>query len=74
MAEEKRLAWTADELARLLGTTRKAVYAQAAQGRLPAVRLGRRILFPAAAVERWLNKQAAAQEAAPNGSNEKAAR
>jgi excisionase family DNA binding protein len=62
MAEEKRLVWTAKELAQLLGTTRKAVYAQASRQRLPAVRLGRRILFPVAAVERWLNEQAAGGE------------
>lgn len=50
----ERLAWTAEELARMLGTTRKAIYAQVAAGRIPHMRIGRRVLFPVGDVERWL--------------------
>jgi excisionase family DNA binding protein len=53
----ERLAYTADELAARLGITRKALYAQVAAGRIPHVRLGRRVFFPAKAVEDWLNSR-----------------
>lgn len=48
------LVFTADELAGLLGVDRKTVYEFATRGEIPCRRLGRRILFPRAAIERWL--------------------
>jgi excisionase family DNA binding protein len=48
------LVYTADELARMLGIDRKTVYDFASRGVLPCRRLGRRILFPRSAIERWL--------------------
>jgi excisionase family DNA binding protein len=44
--DEDRMFLTAEEVGRYLGLRRSRVYELAAGGRLPAVRLGRRILFP----------------------------
>ena len=49
------LLLTAADMAALLRTTRKAVYAQSERGQLPGVvRIGRRLLFRRADVHRWL--------------------
>ena len=46
---------TADEVAELLRTSRKAIYAMIERGQLPGVtRLGRRILVQRADLLRWL--------------------
>ena len=51
---------TADELADLLRTTRKAIYAAVSRGQLPGVvRLQRRVLFDEAEVVSWLSKRRA---------------
>lgn len=56
--ESKRLTYTAKELGALLGLSSKAVYSQVGRGRLPKpVHIGRRLLFPVSAVERWLEQQ-----------------
>ena len=47
-------AYTARELATMLGVDRKTVYIAAKLGQLPHRRLGRRIVFPKAAVDDWL--------------------
>ena len=44
------------EAARLLGIGRDSAYALIREGRLPAVRIGRRILVPRAALERWVEE------------------
>jgi excisionase family DNA binding protein len=48
------LVFTADELAGLLGVDRKTVYDGASRGDIPCKRVGRRVLFPRVAIERWL--------------------
>jgi excisionase family DNA binding protein len=48
------LVYTADELAELLGVDRKTIYDFATRGEIPCKRLGRRILFPRAAIAAWL--------------------
>ena len=49
---------TVDEVAELLRTTRKAVYAKIDRGQLPGmIRLSRRILFDAGVLRRWLDEQ-----------------
>jgi excisionase family DNA binding protein len=48
------LVYTADELAALLGLDRKTIYDFATRGEIPCKRLGRRILFPRAAIAAWL--------------------
>jgi excisionase family DNA binding protein len=50
------LVFTADELAALLGVDRKTVYDGASRGVIPCRRLGRRVLFPRVAIERWLEE------------------
>lgn len=45
---------TVDEAARRLGIGRRLAYRCCAEGTLPAIRLGRRWVIPAAAVERLL--------------------
>ena len=52
---EDRLTLTAPELARLLGVDRKTVYEGAASGQIPSIRVGRRLLFPRAAIDAWLS-------------------
>lgn len=48
------LVYSADQLAELLGLDRKTVYDYAARGAIPCKRLGKRVLFPRIAIERWL--------------------
>ncbi|MEW5934470.1 MAG: helix-turn-helix domain-containing protein [Bacillota bacterium] len=54
VSSSERLAYTAGELAARLGITRKALYGQLAAGRIPHVRVGRRVYFPVRAIEDWL--------------------
>lgn len=46
--------YTADEIAVMLACDPKTVYAAAARGELPCRRLGRRVIFPRAAIDAWL--------------------
>jgi excisionase family DNA binding protein len=48
---------SADDLADALGMSRRWVYAQVEQNRLPAYKLGRSLAFELSAVRRWLAKQ-----------------
>lgn len=59
--QEQRLTLTVPEVARLLGLGRNQTYALARAGRLPVIRLGKRLLVPRAALERWLEEQARVQ-------------
>lgn len=57
---------TADEVAALLRTTRKAIYAMVERAQLPgAIRLGRRLLFRRDDLLSWLDERRAAS---PGGS------
>jgi len=52
---------TADEVAALLRTSRKAVYVMAGRGLVPGVtKIGRRILFRTATLLQWLDQQQSA--------------
>ncbi len=51
---EERATLTIDQAARVLGISRKLAYRLARDGRLPAVRLGRRWVISRAALERLL--------------------
>lgn len=53
-AAVERATLSADEVAALLGVDRKSVYAAAARGELPSRRVGRRVIFPRAALLAWL--------------------
>jgi excisionase family DNA binding protein len=51
---------TADEVASLLRTTRKAIYIMAERGALPGVvRIGRRLLFRRDTLLHWLRQKSA---------------
>lgn len=54
--EADRLTFTVPEAGRLLGISRGAAYAAAADKTLPTVRIGRRLLVPRASLERLLNR------------------
>ena len=53
---EKRLTFTVVEAATLLGIGRNSAYEAIKAGILPSVQIGRRILIPRAALERFLLK------------------
>lgn len=53
------------ELATWLGTTREAVHVRRSRGQLPpAIRIGRRIFWRRAVLERWLREQERLDKAA----------
>jgi len=52
-----RLTLTADEVAEILGIGRSAVYESIRRGDLPALRFGRRIVVPRAALLRLLGEE-----------------
>jgi len=54
LGEAERLTLTVEEAAHLLGISRGLAYELARSGRLPVVRLGRRLLVPKVALERML--------------------
>jgi excisionase family DNA binding protein len=49
------LTYTVEEVAAMLGTARSATYEAVREGRIPAVRLGRRWLIPRERFHAWLN-------------------
>ena len=51
---ESRLVYTVEEAATLLGISRSFAYEAVQNGRIPSMRIGRRILVPKAALERFL--------------------
>jgi excisionase family DNA binding protein len=53
-AAPDRLTVRVEDAAELLGISRGAAYARAADGSLPTIRLGRRLLVPRAALEKML--------------------
>ena len=55
MGETDRLTLTVEEAAHLLGISRGLAYELARSGKLPVIRLGRRLLIPRIALERMLN-------------------
>jgi excisionase family DNA binding protein len=52
---QDRLAVTVDEASELLGISKWLGYEMVAQGKLPALRLGRRLIIPLSALERLLD-------------------
>jgi len=53
---QERLCLSVPEAAKILGISRGLAYELARSGRLPALRFGRRLLIPRAALERMLNE------------------
>ena len=52
--EGYRLTYNVDEAAKLLGLGRAATYQGIERGEIPSIRIGKRILVPRAALERFL--------------------
>lgn len=51
-----RLCVTVPEAARMLGISRNFAYQLVREGKLPSIRLGKRVLIPLAALEKMLEK------------------
>ena len=52
--KQESLTMTVEEAAAALGISRNLAYAAARDGRIPAIRIGRRLLVPRRALERLL--------------------
>ena len=63
-SKPERLALTVEEAAKALGIGRGLAYEGVRTGKIPSVRIGRRVLVPRAALERVL-ADAAARRAGP---------
>lgn len=61
MKKKDRITYSVDEVAQMLGISRGLAYEMVARGELPSVRLGRRLLIPCRAFERWLDEAVAPQ-------------
>lgn len=59
---EKTLLYRAAEVARMTGLSRQGIYQLAAEGRIPCVRIGRAVRFPADALDTWIQKLTEQQE------------
>jgi excisionase family DNA binding protein len=59
---EKRLVFTVEEAAQLLGISRSFAYEAVQRGEIPSMRIGRRILVPKAALQRFLNAEGSADK------------
>jgi excisionase family DNA binding protein len=64
MSDSERLTLTVPEVAAQLGLSRNGAYEAVATGQIPAIRIGRRVLVPRAALERMLEAAGKASEAA----------
>ena len=58
MSKETPLTYTVPDAAKLLGISRNAAYEAAQRGEIPAIRIGKRLLVPRAALERMLDDAA----------------
>lgn len=56
--KDQALVLTVAEAARLLCISRNLAYELVRQGRLPHVRLGRRVLIPRFGLEQWIAREA----------------
>jgi excisionase family DNA binding protein len=54
LIEGRSEAWSARELAKLIGCTGKHIYAMAKSGRMPHLRIGGMVRFDPAATAAWL--------------------
>ena len=61
-----RLALSVEEVSHLLGISTWLAYAMVAQGQIPAIRLGRRLVVPRAALDQMLS-DATARERGSDG-------
>ena len=61
---ENKATLSVDAAAKLLGVARGTAYEAIRRGELPAIRLGKRLLVPVAALERMLAEPSQVKEAA----------
>ncbi len=54
----ERLVFTVPEVAKRIGVNKAAVYELAKTEHFPAIKIGRRIVIPKAALESWLETEA----------------
>lgn len=59
--DQKPLLYRAVEAAKLTSLSKQMIYQLAAEGRIPCVRIGRSIRFPAEALEQWVRRLTAEQ-------------
>lgn len=52
-----RFALNADELCQRIGLSKWTVYRLVAEKKIPHVKVGKRILFPVGAIEKWLEER-----------------
>ena len=64
MEQHERLTLTVPEVAARLGLSRNGAYEAVATGQIPAIRIGRRVLVPRAALDRLLEQASAAPHVA----------
>lgn len=55
----ERRTWTIEEAAQILGISMQSAYEAARKGRIPVVRMGRRLLVPRAALDAMLARPSA---------------
>ena len=60
--DTKKLCISVDEMAVQLGISRAGAFALAHSAGFPTVTIGRRMLIPLAALEKWLESQAGARQ------------
>jgi excisionase family DNA binding protein len=56
MGIDKRSCMTVPEAAEMLGISRNHAYELARQGKLPVIRLGKRLIIPRIGFEKWLEE------------------
>ena len=52
--ENDKSTYDPKELAEILNVSRKLIYEQTNQGRIPHIKLNSKIIFPKAAIEKWI--------------------
>ncbi|MCX6021674.1 MAG: helix-turn-helix domain-containing protein [Chloroflexi bacterium] len=57
--DEVRRTYTVREAAEIVGISSGFAYVLAGRGELPVIRLGRKMLVPRDALERWMNQHSA---------------
>jgi len=54
----EKLTMTAAEAAKALGVCMRTLWTYTARGEIPAMRIGRKVLYPRAVIEQWLCRTA----------------
>lgn len=60
---DRPLLYRATEVATLTGLSKQMVYQLAAEGKIPSLRIGRSVRFPAAELENWIRDLSIKSEA-----------